>query len=163
MAFNARTNCKLSDTKPKVPLMPFRFSPSPSRSRNMRAIKASSNVTTELRFRAHLIRSQIAGWKIRAMDVPGCPDFFFSRKRIAVFVDGCFWHGCPRCGHIPKTNRPYWIKKLARNKRRDDWVRRDLRSKGIRVLRFWECRLRDEPKSCLRRLSMTLGRARPKA
>jgi len=138
--------------------MQYLFNTTPSRSRNMRAIKARSNATTELRFRAHLIRNRIAGWKIRATDVPGCPDFFFACKRIAVFVDGCFWHGCPRCGHIPKTNRPYWIKKLARNKRRDAQIRRTLRSKGIQVLRFWECRLRDEPSSCIKSLSMLLRR-----
>src|SRR5436853_5229051 len=49
----------------------------------------------------------------------GCPDFFFPGKRIAVFVDGCFWHGCPTCGHTPRSNRPYWNEKLDRNTSRD--------------------------------------------
>lgn len=154
-----RTNCKLGQLILSCgQVMQYLFNTTPSRSRNMRAIKASSNVTTELRLRAHLIRNGIAGWKVRAIDVPGCPDFFFPRRRVAVFVDGCFWHGCPRCGHTPKTNRPYWIKKLARNKRRDAQIRRALRSEGIKVLRFWECRLRDEPSACLRRLFTLLDR-----
>ena len=138
----------------------MRFLTTPARSRNMRAIKATSNATTELRFRAHLIRNRVTGWKVRPKDVPGCPDFSFPYKRIVIFIDGCFWHGCPRCGHAPKANRSYWIKKLARNKRRDTQITRALRSKGIRVLRFWECRLRDEPTSCLNRLFTLLDRAK---
>jgi DNA mismatch endonuclease (patch repair protein) len=125
----------------------------------MRAIKSGLNATTELRLRAHLIRSGVTGWKIRMHNVLGSPDFFFPRKRIAVFVDGCFWHGCPKCGHMPKANRPYWSKKLARNKQRDSQVRRKLISSGIKVLRFWECQLRDEPSFCLQKLSMLLERS----
>lgn len=133
--------------------------PKASRSQNMRAIKSRSNATTELRLRAHLIRSQIVGWKVHAKAVLGCPDFFFPTQRIAVFVDGCFWHGCPRCGHTPKSNRTYWSKKLARNKQRDAKIRRKLRSSGIKVLRFWECQLREEPISCLKKLVESLGRS----
>lgn len=138
--------------------MSYVFVTTARRSRNMRAIKASSNATTEQRLRAYLIRHRIAGWKVRARAVPGCPDFFFATERIAVFVDGCFWHGCPRCGHTPKTNRSYWRKKLARNKQRDAQTTRTLRSGGIRVLRLWECQLRDKPSSCLKRLFILLGR-----
>jgi DNA mismatch endonuclease Vsr len=138
-------------------LPPFK-KPGVDRSRNMRAIKASSNATTELRLRAHLIRNRITGWKVGAKAVPGCPDFFFSKEGIAVFVDGCFWHGCPNCGHTPKSNRPYWSEKLARNKHRDTQIARKLRSKGIKVLRFWECQLRDKPNSCLKKLSTLLKR-----
>lgn len=135
-------------------------STTPSRSRNMQAIKASSNATTELRLRAHLIRNRIAGWKVRAKAVPGCPDFFFPNERIAVFVDGCFWHGCPKCGHTPKSNRPYWIKKLARNKQRDAQTRRKLRSSGFSVIHFWECQLRENASSCLQRLLTLLELSR---
>jgi DNA mismatch endonuclease, patch repair protein len=138
--------------------MPYSFVTTTRRSRNMRAIKASSNATTEQRFRAYLIRKGIAGWKVQAKSVPGCPDFFFSTERIAVFVDGCFWHSCPKCGHTPKTNRTYWRRKLARNKQRDARIKRTLRSNGIRVLRLWECQLRDKPNSCLKRLFTLLGR-----
>jgi DNA mismatch endonuclease (patch repair protein) len=52
-------------------------------------------------------------------NIIGNPDLVIQEARVAVFVDGCFWHGCPRCGHIPRTNRAYWTAKLARNKRRD--------------------------------------------
>src|SRR5579863_6794889 len=111
----------------------------PARRANMRAIRSRGNRTTELKFRALLASSGIPGWRMHASALPGSPDFFFTTERIAVFVDGCFWHGCPRCGHTPKSNRPYWSKKLARNKQRDAQIKRELRSSGIRVLRFWEC------------------------
>ncbi|MFZ0774480.1 MAG: very short patch repair endonuclease [Candidatus Sulfotelmatobacter sp.] len=137
----------------------MRFNTTSQRSQNMRAIKSNSNATTELRLRGHLMRSQIVGWKVRTEAVLGCPDFFFPAQRVAVFVDGCFWHGCPKCGHTPKTNRPYWRKKLARNKQRDAQIKRTLRSDGIRVLRLWECQLRDKPSSCLKRLFILLGRS----
>jgi len=126
--------------------------PQSSRSRNMRAIKATSNATTELRLRARLMRNHIAGWRVRPSNLIGCPDFYFPNARLAVFVDGCFWHVCPKCGHVPKTNRRYWTKKLARNKQRDAQIRTALRSGGIRVLRIWECELRKDPNSCLRRI-----------
>jgi DNA mismatch endonuclease (patch repair protein) len=133
------------------------FRTTKQRSRNMRAIRGASNATTELRLRAHLVRNGIAGWRVREKVVPGRPDFYFPRKRIAVFVDGCFWHGCPKCGHTPKANRGYWIEKLAHNKLRDAQVGRLLRSKGIRVLRLWECQLRDRPEVYLKKLAACLA------
>lgn len=139
-------------------MSPYLFKTTPTRSRNMRAIKSTSNATTELRLRALLVRNRIAGWKVRAPSVLGCPDFFFPKDRVAVFVDGCFWHGCPKCGHIPKTNKPYWSEKLARNKRRDARIRRILGSEGIKVVRLWECDLRNSPQSCLKKLFNALGR-----
>lgn len=145
--------------------MPYIFATTAKRSQNMRAIKSHTNATTESRLRGHLIRNCIAGWKLRPKAVLGCPDFFFQTERVAVFVDGCFWHGCPKCGHMPKTNRPYWRKKLARNKQRDAQITRTLRSQGLRVLRFWECQLRDNPSFCLKRLFILLenGRIRPES
>jgi DNA mismatch endonuclease (patch repair protein) len=66
------------------------------------------------------------------------PDFVFPRLRLAVFVDGCFWHGCPRHATKPKNNRAFWRRKLAANKARDRLVSRTLRRAGWRVLRIWE-------------------------
>jgi DNA mismatch endonuclease (patch repair protein) len=123
-----------------------------ARSANMKRIKSTGNRTTELKLRGSIVRSGTRGWRMHVANLPGRPDFFFSSERVAVFVDGCFWHGCPKCGHIPKTNRPYWRKKLARNKQRDAQIKKILRSDGVRVLRLWECQLRDNPTSCLRRL-----------
>jgi len=70
------------------------------------------------------------------------PDFVFLKSRTAIFVDGCFWHGCPRHATKPKNNRAFWRRKLASNKRRDRLVNRALRRAGWRVLRVWEHELR---------------------
>jgi DNA mismatch endonuclease (patch repair protein) len=65
-------------------------------------------------------------------------DFVFRKERVAVFVDGCFWHACPRHGTMPAGNRAFWNAKLARNTERDGLVTRSLRKAGWTVLRIWE-------------------------
>lgn len=91
------------------------------------------------------------------------PDFVFPRRRLAVFVDGCFWHGCPRHGTQPKSHRAFWRRKFARNKRRDARVNRELRRLGWRGLRIWEHALRRAAQSrteearLRRRLAVALG------
>jgi DNA mismatch endonuclease, patch repair protein len=66
------------------------------------------------------------------------PDISFPRQRIAVFVDGCFWHCCPVHGTEPRSNREYWLPKLARNRTRDELVNRALVESGWEVIRVWE-------------------------
>lgn len=70
--------------------------------------------------------------------IPGKPDLVFPGQRVAVFVDGCFWHGCPEHGTLPKTNREFWTSKLNQNKERDVRVTMQLRKMGWKVLRYWE-------------------------
>ena len=112
------------------------------RSAVMSAIRGSRNKDTELRmialFRAHCI----TGWRRNARKF-GKPDFVFRRERVAVFVDGCFWHGCPKPKHspMPKNRAEWWATKLGRNKVRDRLVTRTLRADGWRVVRIWECDL----------------------
>ncbi len=107
------------------------------RSQVMSRIRSRGNKDTELAlirvFRAH----RITGWR-RRQPVFGKPDFVFPTLRIAVFVDGCFWHGCPQHATKPKNNRAYWQKKFAVNKVRDRLVTRTLRRRGWRVFRIWE-------------------------
>jgi DNA mismatch endonuclease (patch repair protein) len=87
----------------------------------------------------------------------GKPDFIFPKLKLAIFVDGCFWHGCPKHGTNPKSNRPYWHRKLSRNKNRDRLVTQTLRQAGWRVLRIWEHELtRKNEHRMLRRLKRTL-------
>ncbi len=104
----------------------------------MSRIRGKHNKTTETTFRMALVRLGIKKWQMHADTLPGRPDFVFRAARLAVFVDGCFWHGCPKCGHIPNTRRPFWAAKIARNIRRDYRNKRLLRVAGWRVLRFWE-------------------------
>jgi DNA mismatch endonuclease (patch repair protein) len=111
------------------------------RSRNMSSIRSKGNKTTEHVFLSILRQAGITGWR-RHVNLPGKPDFVFRSQRLAIFVDGCFWHGCPRCYRLPQDNRTYWKNKVAGNRRRDLRRSRELRLLGWRVLRFWEHNLR---------------------
>jgi DNA mismatch endonuclease (patch repair protein) len=122
------------------------------RSRTMAAVKSTGNRSTERVLRARLACSGISGWRMHARDVAGCPDFVFDRERLAVFVDGCFWHGCPSCHRPPSSNQEYWTRKVARNRSRDRRNSRALRIDGWTVLRVWEHALRGNPESVLRRI-----------
>jgi DNA mismatch endonuclease (patch repair protein) len=112
------------------------------RSRIMARIRSRGNSATELRF-VQLLRSfKIKGWR-RGSTLPGRPDFVFYRQRVAVFIDGDFWHGNPRCFRVPKSNVEYWTNKIKGNRRRDRAVNRALASLGWRVVRFWQSSLQD--------------------
>ena len=117
---------------------------SPARSRVMKAVRGKNKRSKERRFRAALVSSGIKGWILRSQGVSGKPDFYFANEKVAVFVDGCFWHGCPRCGHIPKKNAAFWEAKIERNRTRDQEIGSELAAQGITVLRFWEHEIRDE-------------------
>lgn len=116
--------------------MPDLLSPS-QRSALMARVRGAGNRSTELRLVALFRAEGIVGWR-RGVNLPGKPDFVFRRQRVAVFVDGCFWHGCPRHGALPQSHREYWRAKIARNRKRDREVGRLLRAAGWRVLRLWE-------------------------
>lgn len=129
------------------------------RSRNMASIRSKGNATTERAFLRLLREAKIRGWR-RHADLPGKPDFVFWSQRVAIFIDGCFWHGCPQCYRLPEDNRKYWKAKILANRSRDRRRTRQLRSKGWKVLRIWEHRL-EEKKShlvILRRVKRLLER-----
>jgi DNA mismatch endonuclease (patch repair protein) len=88
----------------------------PVRSRTMAAIRGKHNRSTELSLRMAFVRAGIRGWETNVRELPGQPDFFFRKHLLAIFVDGCFWHGCPKCGHYPKTRSAFWKMKILRNK-----------------------------------------------
>lgn len=113
-----------------------------SRSKTMAAVRGKNNKTTELKLRMGLVRNSISGWTLHPSEILGKPDFYFPKKKVAVFIDGCFWHGCPYCGHIPKTRSAFWQAKIKRNKTRDQGTKRQLEASGAIVLRFWEHQLK---------------------
>ena len=131
------------------------------RSLVMSRIRSTHNRSTEQAFVDYLKAYHITGWR-RHYSLQGRPDFVFPKMRIAVFIDGCFWHRCPYCydGHIPKQNRHYWVKKLARNRRRDTANNRTLRSLGWRVFRVRECSISKHKPSLFATLSI-LNNCRP--
>ena len=98
----------------------------------------------------------IIGWR-RGLKIFGNPDFVFSKIKLAVFVDGCFWHGCPRCYSEPKSNRAFWRRKITTNRKRDLAVKRALRKSGWRVMRIWQHELKRKNESrLLRRVERAL-------
>ena len=104
----------------------------------MSAVRGRGNRSTEWKVRAILMRSGIRGWRLHSKQLPGRPDFIFPQSKLAVFVDGCFWHACPKCGRTPKSHRHFWKAKIAGNARRDKRRRADLRRLGWQVVRLWE-------------------------
>lgn len=91
----------------------------------------------ELAIRRELHRRGLR-FRVNYSRLPGRPDIAFTRARVAVFVDGCFWHSCPDHGTLPKNNREWWRAKLARNVERDAEKDVLLRERGWHVLHFWE-------------------------
>ena len=150
------------------------------RSEVMSLIRGRGNKETELALMRLLRLHHITGWR-RQIEVRGQrgegrgnaaaartshltprtfrvrPDFVFRAARLALFVDGCFWHGCPRHGTQPANNRAFWRKKLTGNQARDCLVTRTLRRQGWRVLRIWEHELaRKREAKLLRRIQQAL-------
>ncbi len=120
------------------------------RSETMRRVK-SRGTSCEKAVGAELRRR---GMRLSKRKLPGSPDFVVvappggRRMGVAVFVDGCFWHGCPTHCRVPKTNRPYWVRKIARNCARDKAADRALRTMGWRPVRIWEHSVRASVKRC---------------
>lgn len=105
------------------------------------------DTTPEILFRKGLWRGGYRGYRID-VKLPGKPDIYFPRRRVAIFVDGCFWHKCPKCFIRPKSNLGYWIPKIKNNILRDQRNNKALRSKKITVVRFWGHEIKENPEKC---------------
>ena len=121
------------------------------RRRNMSAIRSTGTVP-ERRLLA-MLKGIYPHRRIALHDSPpGKPDCYLPALRLAVFADGCYWHGCPEHRRIPEDNREYWTTKLARNRQRDRRVDRELRTAGCSVLRIWEHDLKRPDKAVTARV-----------
>lgn len=128
-----------------------------SRSQLMSRIRGEGNKRTELRLIGIFREHGFTGWR-RRQKLVGKPDFVFRMQRVCVFVDGCFWHGCPKCYRRPSTNQEFWDAKRDRNIARDVEVTKALKKKGWRVMRIWEHDLRKKnEKRLAARLRRVLG------
>ena len=125
------------------------------RSEIMRGIRGRGNLSTEVRLILLMREYKITGWR-RGSLLPGRPDFLFHRHRIAVFVDGDFWHGNPATFKCPASNAKFWIRKVEYNRKHDAEVNTRLRTLGWRVVRFWESTLRRNPSDVARKLRRLL-------
>ena len=125
------------------------------RSEVMSRIRGRGNKRTELALARLLRANGISGWR-RHAKLPGKPDFVFRAERVAVFVDGCFWHGCPKCFRLPASNRKFWAEKISANRLRDRKVSAQLRKASWRVVRVWEHVLEARPRFVATRIKRCL-------
>jgi len=124
-----------------------------TRSLLMGRIRSRGTKSTERRFRSLLVRAGIRGWKLgHDAGLPGRPDVVFPRRKLAVFVDGCFWHGCRRCRSLPVANAAFWRAKILGNQARDRRATRELQKLGWEVSRIWEHELRHDAPRVLARI-----------
>lgn len=124
------------------------------RSALMACVKGKGNKATELRLVTIFRQHGIKGWR-RQYPISGNPDFAFAKVKLAIFVDGCFWHGCPRHCRHPTSNVSFWRRKIEGNRSRDKLVVARLRQEGWKALRIWEHSL-SRPQKIINRLEKTL-------
>lgn len=115
------------------------------RSKIMSSVRSKNNKSTELKLMKFFKEYGITGWR-RNYNVKGHPDFVFLKKKVAIFVDGCFWHGHKCRNTVPKDNAEYWDKKIKTNKRHDRNITKIFKTKGWVVIRIWECEIKNKEK-----------------
>ena len=121
-------------------------SPTPSNDSVSKVMRANRRKHTgpEITLRRALREAGLSGYRLQ-WKVPGRPDIAYPGRKVAIFVNGCFWHMCPRCNlPLPRSNQDYWIPKLRRNKERDSEKREALEETGWTVITVWECEIRTE-------------------
>jgi DNA mismatch endonuclease, patch repair protein len=128
-----------------------------TRSRVMSRIR-SKDTKPELALRRALWAAGVRGWRVHAKKLPGKPDLAFTRRRVAVFVDGCFWHGHP--DHFtPGKSGAYWDAKIARTQERDRLANAALEADGWAVVRLWDFEVEADLHGCVRRVAAALEAA----
>lgn len=114
------------------------------RAKTMRSVK-TKNTGLERSVASMLAGMHLRGWRKHVKELPGKPDIVFEAERVAIFVDGCFWHRCRICNRpLPKTNVDYWVRKINNNVRRASDADEKLTHDGWRVVRIWEHELKNE-------------------
>lgn len=126
------------------------------RSKIMAAIHSKNTHSTERRLRAGLASARISGWRMNAKDLEGKPDFVFDNKKLIVFVDGCFWHGC-KCKRLSKTHKSFWKNKIETNIARDKRVSRVLRRQGWKVIRIKEHELKPSVTKVVQKIAKNIS------
>lgn len=129
---------------------------SESTSRVMSANKAK-NTKPEVTLRQGLWNLGLRGYRLHPKNIPGRPDIVYSKKKLAIFVNGCFWHRCPKCNYtLPKSNTEFWKTKFEKNVERDKRKRLMLEDQGWQVLTVWECEIKEDLVELLARIKYEL-------
>jgi DNA mismatch endonuclease (patch repair protein) len=130
------------------------------RSEVMALVRSEGNRSTEVVLAKALRRHGVTGWrrhlKIALGQGSTRPDFVFPKRKVAVFVDGCFWHCCPVHGTKPASRKDFWLPKLEANRRRDRRVSAALRRRGWRVIRVWEHSVKRDVDACVPRIGKSV-------
>lgn len=130
---------------------------SPLTSRIMSHVRGK-NTKPEVVFRKELRANGLGDYKIHPKKLPGRPDVYFPSKKIAAFINGCFWHRCPYCKpSMPKTHVAFWKKKFETNVARDKRKRAELKKLGIKSVVFWECQIKKNAPKLVARLRSVLS------
>jgi DNA mismatch endonuclease (patch repair protein) len=118
----------------------------------------AKNTGPEVKLRKFLSAAGIRGYRIH-YNLPGKPDVVFTKKKIAIFIDGCFWHKCPVCFQEPETRKEFWMKKIQSNVDRDKKVNELLKDLGWKVIRIWEHEIKKEPEKCIKKVIRFLNKS----
>ena len=118
----------------------------------------SRDTGLEMLFEKYMKSGRLKGFR-KGHSSAGKPDFIFPRSKVALFLDGCFWHGCPRCYREPKTNKKFWRNKIIGNKKRDKISNSLLRQGGWRIKRFWGHQVKTNPERCMSSLKRMLDKS----
>lgn len=130
------------------------------RSYNMSKIKCR-DTKPEILLRKVLYAEGARGYRVNYR-LNGKPDIVFPKQKIAVFVDGCFWHKCPACFQKPATNKKFWQDKINSNVKRDREINSALKKSGWKVMRFWEHDIRKKAKKCSAKILHDVRKVRSK-
>jgi DNA mismatch endonuclease, patch repair protein len=116
------------------------------------------NTKPELLLRKAIWSNGIRGYRIHWKKVPGKPDICFPGKKLAIFINGCFWHRCPHCNFtLPKQNKHFWKEKFERNQSRDKIKNAELESIQWRVITIWECEIKGKIEECVKMIKEKLN------
>ena len=142
--------------KSAIPKSPAASSPNVSKS--MRGNKGK-NTKPELKVREILRENGHPGYRLNWKKAPGKPDIAYPGRKIAIFVNGCFWHRCPFCNlPLPKSHLDYWIPKFSANVERDKRNQETLESMGWHVIVIWECQVNNNPEEVVDKLEQAFDR-----
>lgn len=112
----------------------------------------------EITLRKALWSASLRGYRLHSKGLAGRPDISYAQKKLAVFVNGCFWHRCPHCNpHEPKSNKEFWQRKFQANLKRDSRKIRLLISANWKTITIWECQIKNDIKSCVRQVKKLMS------
>ena len=140
-------------------MMRDKRTPEPTNETTTKVMKSNKgrDTTPEIIVRKALREAGFSGYRLNWKKAPGRPDIAYPGKKVAIFVNGCFWHRCPYCNlSTPKTHSDFWQQKFQKNVERDERKTKELETMGWNVFTLWECQIKTNVKSSIRDVVETL-------